>query len=337
MEEGEDVGEVGKQTAKTIETPKPPKTRKTTSQAHKPSSLPTFVILSFCVGVLLAGFVGYWFLRDGRTNGPRPQVVIAEPQSGPLAENSTSSKAPSKQETFLAAVPDTFAEEPLKKSTHFTAYRDSLNRITDTLQGVFVSYACEPTCFAWFDVKRLEGKEPRPLFCPFSTVSGYPLNRFPKDGASWTLIIRETAIETEAAVAKGRWAVVYEVIELRRAINVSKAPEKPSPSNFYNDFEVDQAPMFRANDPNAWAYLDTREYPEPEKKLGISGMVLVSFIVRRDGKVQKVELEESSSYVHFNEEAIRLVKAMPAWATPGQKNGVPVNVRMVVRVDFKPK
>jgi|GEM_PF-3463767 len=337
MEEVEEIEEVVEQTAKAVATPKPPKTRKTTNQAHQPSSQRTIVILSFCVGVLLVGFVGYWFLRDGETNGPSPQEVMAEPQNGPVAESSIPPKAPPEQEPFLAAVPDTFAADPLKRSKHFTAYRDSLNRITDTLQGVFVSYACEPTCFAWFDVRRPEGKEPRPFFCPFSTVSGYPLNRFPKDGASWTLITRETAIETEAAVAKGRWAVVYELIELRRAISVVKAPEKPSTSSVYNDYEVDQAPMFRESDPYAWAYLATRNYPEPEKNLGITGMVMVSFIIGHDGKVRKVEIEERSSYLRFNDEAIRLVKAMPTWTAPGRKKGLTVNVRMLVRVDFEHK
>jgi len=262
---------------------------------------------------------------------------MAEPQSGHVAASGVTPQAPPDQEPRLNVVPDTFATDPVGTTSLFAAYRDSLNHITDTLQGVFVSYDCDPTCFAWFDVKRHNGKEPRPFYCPFSTVSGYPLNRLAKASASWTLITRETAIETDAILAEGNWPVVYEVIELQRADNAAQVPKKPPASKFYHDYEVDQFPVFQENDPNAWAYLETRLYPEPEKTLGIRGMVMVSLIVGHDGKVRDVEIEEGSPYPKFNDEAMRLVQAMPAWSVPGRKNGVSVNVRMVVRVDFDPE
>lgn len=336
----EDVDQMAEEQAETSEHPvttTPPESRKTTKPDQASAYRRTLVILALIFGALLVGFGAYWFLRDGQTGGAILREDIPDPLSESEAENSVTAIEPSEQTPYIATVSDTAVAEVLKENSTFAAYRDSLNSITDTLQGVFASYSCEPTCFAWFDVKNQGGKELRPFYCPFSTVSGYPLNRLPKDGSTWSIIIRETAIEMEAGEAKRGWPVVYELIELRRILNVARASEKPSPSGVYREYEVDEAPVFRASDPHAWAYLDTRKYPEAEKNLGIEGMVAVSFIVGHDGKVRQVEIEESSPYLRFNDEALRLVKAMPTWTAPGRRNGVPVNVRMVVRVDFGPQ
>lgn len=336
----EDVDQITEEPAETSEYPTsttPPGSRKTTKPAGAPAYRRTLVILGLFFGALLVGFGAYWFLRDGQIGVAILREGVPDPQGEPEAENRVTAMEPTEQAPHTATVSDTAVAEVLKENSTFAAYRDSLNRITDTLQGVFASYSCEPTCFAWFDVKNQGGKELRPFYCQFSTVSGYPLNRLPKDGSTWSLITRETAIEMEAVEAKRGWPVVYELIELRRILNVARASKKPSPSGVYQEYEVDDAPVFRASDPHAWAYLDTRKYPEVERNLGISGVVMVSFIVGNDGKVSQVEIEEFSPYLSFNEEAVRLVKAMPTWISPGRKNGKSVNVRMVMRVDFEPK
>lgn len=239
----------------------------------------------------------------------------------------------------------------------FTNYRDSLNRIIDTLQGVFKSYDCtDATCFAWFDVERPEGQEKRSFYCPSATVSGYPVNALPKDGSSWTIVTRETVIGTEETMALGSGPSVYELIDLRPMIAGGPEPEKPNTpvatippeatpartappkasqpkEKVFNTAEVDQEPSFPGGRSALRSYLASRQYPPEEKASGITGKVQVSFIVGRDGAVRDVRVERSPGYVHFDNEAKRIVQAMPTW-TPGRKAAAPVDVRMVVTVDF---
>ena len=61
------------------------------------------------------------------------------------------------------------------------------------------------------------------------------------------------------------------------------------------------------------------QYPAKAVEDDAQGRVLVGFIVNRDGSVDDVKVVKS---VHpaLDEEAVRVVKAMPKWK-PGKKGG----------------
>ena len=63
------------------------------------------------------------------------------------------------------------------------------------------------------------------------------------------------------------------------------------------------------------------------------GRVLVGFIVNRDGSVDDVKVVKS---VHpaLDEEAVRVVKAMPKWK-PGKKGNKTVRVRYTLPMTFR--
>ena len=76
------------------------------------------------------------------------------------------------------------------------------------------------------------------------------------------------------------------------------------------------------------------KYPRNAQRMGITGKVFVRFVVSRNGTINDVTiLKGLANCNECNEEAIRLVKMMPAW-TPGMQNGNPVNVYFNLPISF---
>jgi TonB family protein len=73
-------------------------------------------------------------------------------------------------------------------------------------------------------------------------------------------------------------------------------------------------------------------YPPEAKSKGIQGVVYVSFTISNTGKVGNVKILRGIGG-GCDEEAIRIVKAMPDW-TPGKEKGKPVNVAFNLPIRF---
>lgn len=63
------------------------------------------------------------------------------------------------------------------------------------------------------------------------------------------------------------------------------------------------------------------------------GKVIVSFIVRANGKVEEVSVVKSSTFEEFDQEAMRIVSLMPDWE-PGTSNGKVIDVEMKLPIMF---
>lgn len=74
-------------------------------------------------------------------------------------------------------------------------------------------------------------------------------------------------------------------------------------------------------------------YPEESKSLGVEGIVIVQFVVEKDGAVSNLVVAKGIDKV-LDKEAIRLVKKMPKWV-PGRNNGNPVRSKFTMPVRFK--
>lgn len=75
------------------------------------------------------------------------------------------------------------------------------------------------------------------------------------------------------------------------------------------------------------------QYPEEAKEKEISGRVLVGFIVEKDGSISDVKVVKGIGG-GCDEEAVRVVKAMPQWK-PGKEKGKPVRVSYMMPFTFK--
>lgn len=82
------------------------------------------------------------------------------------------------------------------------------------------------------------------------------------------------------------------------------------------------------------SYIKTNlKYPEEAIKNKAQGQVVAEFVVDKTGMVTDPRIKQGIGF-GCDEEALRLVKAMPAWS-PGMQNGQPVAVRMKLPIVFQ--
>lgn len=97
---------------------------------------------------------------------------------------------------------------------------------------------------------------------------------------------------------------------------------------------VEQMPQFPGGMPALMKWLqDNMKYPKEAQDAKQQGRVIVSFVVEKDGSITNVRVVKSVTPA-LDEEAIRVVKAMPKW-NPGMQNGEPVRVNYTVPISFQ--
>ena len=97
---------------------------------------------------------------------------------------------------------------------------------------------------------------------------------------------------------------------------------------------VEQMPSFPGGDQKMYEYLSKNiKYPQIARESGIQGRVFVNFVVEPDGSVSNVKVLRGIGG-GCDEEAMRVVKAMPKW-TPGKQRGKAVRVSYTLPVVFK--
>ena len=74
-------------------------------------------------------------------------------------------------------------------------------------------------------------------------------------------------------------------------------------------------------------------YPETAMKQGLQGIVYVSFVVEKDGRIADAKIAKGIGNP-LDEEALRVVMAMPKWV-PGYDKGKPVKVLFTMPIQFK--
>ena len=96
---------------------------------------------------------------------------------------------------------------------------------------------------------------------------------------------------------------------------------------------VEAMPEFPGGDAARMKYLGSSiRYPTMARESGIQGRVYVTFVVERDGSVTDVRVLRGIGG-GCDEEAIRVVKAMPKWI-PGRQRNKPVRVQFNLPVRF---
>lgn len=107
-----------------------------------------------------------------------------------------------------------------------------------------------------------------------------------------------------------------------------------SPDQVFQIFDVQQAPEFPGGADSLLQYqIRNLKYPRPAAENAIQGMVVLKFIIEKDGAINTVNIVRDIGG-GCGAEAKRLVLAMPKW-TPGKKNGQAVRVEYTMPVKFK--
>ena len=99
--------------------------------------------------------------------------------------------------------------------------------------------------------------------------------------------------------------------------------------------KVEKMPTFRGGDLNQfrnWVQGKLR-YPQIAQENGISGRVIMSFVIERDGTLTNIEILQSPDR-SLSEEATRVVKSSPKWE-PGMQRNQAVRVKYTLPVVFQ--
>lgn len=97
---------------------------------------------------------------------------------------------------------------------------------------------------------------------------------------------------------------------------------------------VSEMPSFPGGDRAMMEFISKNVvYPEIALRNGISGRVVVSFIIEKDGRISGIEIIESAGW-GLDEAAARVIGVMPLW-NPGVNNYRPVRVRVKMPIKFQ--
>lgn len=127
-----------------------------------------------------------------------------------------------------------------------------------------------------------------------------------------------------------------EPMQMEQVVMEQETGKMAGEEDLYGPKDVDKAPQFFHGDERRfleqWVYNYLR-YPDYAVSKGISGTVMVSFVVEANGEVTHVEIARS---VHetLDQEVIRVVSASPKWK-PGQLSGRKVRVKYTIPVEFR--
>ncbi|MEZ3520869.1 MAG: energy transducer TonB, partial [Muribaculaceae bacterium] len=119
-----------------------------------------------------------------------------------------------------------------------------------------------------------------------------------------------------------------------RIIDQVIVEEKPVEEITYNVATVEQQPEFPGGVQAMYKWLSEHiNYPAVAAEEGISGRVIIEFVVSKTGAIENVKIARGR-HPALDKEALRVVKEMPNW-NPGRNNGVAVKVTYTLPVQFK--
>ena len=129
--------------------------------------------------------------------------------------------------------------------------------------------------------------------------------------------------------------VTREAVRTANALPTTNMQTQQSATKAYDVVEV--MPKFKGGESAMMEFLMMNmKYPQAAVKAKQQGRAIVGFVVRKDGTVSDVHITKSAGYAVLDEEAMRVVKSMPAWE-PGKQKGKPVNVKYNVPITFRLK
>jgi len=97
---------------------------------------------------------------------------------------------------------------------------------------------------------------------------------------------------------------------------------------------VEQMPQFPGGEKEMMKFIaENLKYPGKAQEAGVSGKVIVNFVVGRDGKITQIKVVRGIGS-GCDEEAIRVLQKMPPW-TPGQMGGKAVPVYFTFPITFR--
>ena len=156
------------------------------------------------------------------------------------------------------------------------------------------------------------------------------------------MMLKALFIIPVATLAVSVFANTTDMSSMAKAVNttansISTNNMQTKQSDIKTADDVEVMPEFKGGNKAMMEFLMMNmKYPQAAAKAKQQGRAVVGFVVRKDGTVSDVHITKSAGYAVLDEEAMRVVKAMPAWE-PGKQKGKPVNVKYFVPITFRLK
>ena len=174
-----------------------------------------------------------------------------------------------------------------------------------------------------------EGEEPL-LIVDGRIATIDQVRAIPRDSVARVEVIREqAAIQIYGKKAKNGALIITTINNQEEIDN-----EPPGQQDLFD--QVDGTPRFPGGFMGMMQYLSANlRYPEDAKEAGTQGVVVVSFIVEKDGSISNARVTKPT-HSSLDEEALRVISTMPKW-TPARHNGEAVRAELSLPVSFRPK
>ena len=133
---------------------------------------------------------------------------------------------------------------------------------------------------------------------------------------------------------KWRFLATLSVLALLLMVNTNAMAQNKKAANDKVLEKAEVMPEFPGGEQAMMDFVGKNvQYPKEAMEKEISGRVLVGFIVEKDGSVNEVKIVRGIGG-GCDEEAVRVVKAMPKWK-PGKQDGKTVRVSYTMPFFFK--
>ena len=144
-------------------------------------------------------------------------------------------------------------------------------------------------------------------------------------------------MKTKIEKANGLWwrlLTTLSVLAVLLMANTTAMAQNKKATNDKVYEKVEVMPEFPGGEQAMLDYVSKNiVYPQEAREKEISGRVLVSFIVEKDGSITDAKVAKGIGG-GCDEEAVRVVNAMPKWK-PGKQKGKPVRVSFMMPFTFK--
>jgi len=136
--------------------------------------------------------------------------------------------------------------------------------------------------------------------------------------------------QTKQSLPSAYAKIIQETVEInqetRIEVTVVEMEEEVAAANPEIFTDVEEMPSFPGGDQELLRFIaENTKYPPLARENGVQGIVVVTCVVDERGRIDKVQLLRGIGG-GCDEEAIRVLKAMPLWS-PGKQRGMPVRVQ----------
>lgn len=156
------------------------------------------------------------------------------------------------------------------------------------------------------------------------------------------MMLKALFVVPVATLAVSVFANTTDMSSMAKAVNttansISTNNMQTKQSDIKTADKVEVMPEFKGGNKAMKEFLMMNmKYPESAVKAKQQGKAVVEFVVKKDGTVSDVYIVKSTGYDVLDNEAMRVVKSMPAWE-PGKQKGKPVDVKYFVPITFRQK